>query len=53
MYVSAEDETLWEQAGVLAARERRSVAWIVNQALRTYLRQVAIEDDRRARRAAP
>lgn len=43
VYVSSEDETLWEQAGVLASRERRSTSWVVHQALRMYLRAVAIE----------
>lgn len=43
VYVSSEDLTLWEQAGVLAARERRSTAWVISQALRMYLRAVAVE----------
>jgi len=43
VYVGAEDETLWEQAAVLASRERRSVAWVVHEALRRYLREAAIE----------
>lgn len=51
LYVSEADLTLWEQASVLASRERRSVAWVIHQALRMYLRAVAIEDDKKARRA--
>lgn len=43
VYVSNEDLTLWEQAGVLAERERRSTAWVISQALRMYLRAVAVE----------
>jgi len=50
VYVSSEDVTLWEQAEVLAARERRSVAWVVHEALKMYLRAVAVEADRQARR---
>jgi hypothetical protein len=55
VYVSSEDETLWEQAGVAAARARRSVAWVVHEALRTYLRELALQDerDRLARDARP
>ena len=51
VYVSEDEVTLWEQAAVLASRERRSVAWVIHQALRMYLRAVAIEDDKKARRA--
>lgn len=53
VYVPEEEVTLWEQAEVIASRERRSTAWVVGQALRMYLRQVAIEQDKQARRAAP
>lgn len=49
LYVSEDDETLWEQAAVLASRERRSVSWVIHQALRTYLRTVAVEQDKAAR----
>ncbi len=43
VYVSNEDLALWEQAGVLAERERRSTAWVISEALKMYLRAVAIE----------
>ena len=46
VYVSSEDETLWEQAGVMAARQRRSTAFIVHEALRSYLRETALQDER-------
>jgi hypothetical protein len=53
IYTSAEDEeNLWKQAEVLASRERRSVSWVVAEALRMYLRSVAIEQDKQARRSA-
>lgn len=48
VYVSAEDVTLWEQAAVMASRQRRSTSWVVHQALRRYLRQIAIEEAQRA-----
>jgi len=52
LYVAEDDVTLWEQAGVMAARERRSVSWIVHEALRRYLRETAIEAEQRFRDAA-
>lgn len=48
---SVEATALWEQAAAVAIRERRSVSWIVHEALRMYLRAVAIEQDKQARRA--
>ena len=52
VYVPADDVTLWEQAAVIASRERRSTSWIVHEALRRYLRETAIEAERRLRDAA-
>jgi sulfur transfer complex TusBCD TusB component (DsrH family) len=52
VYVSEDDVTLWEQMGVVASRERRSVSWVLHEAIRCYLRELALEDDRRARELA-
>lgn len=52
LYVSEDDATLWEQAEVMASRDRRSVSWVIHEALRRYLRARAIEDDERARERA-
>jgi len=49
VYVGADEVTLWEQAAVLASRERRSVSWVLHEALRRYLRERAIEDDEKVR----
>jgi len=52
IYVSEDELTLWEQAGVLASRERRSTSWVIHEALRRYLRQQALDDARKARENA-
>lgn len=44
VYVPEEDRTLWEQLGVLAARERTSSSKLVHEAIGQYLRNRAIRD---------
>jgi len=51
IYVSEDELTLWEQAGVLASRERRSTSWVIHEALRAYLREWALREDQRANEA--
>ena len=52
LYVSGDDDLkLWEEAEAVAARERRSVSWVVHQALKTYLRLVEVEEAKRGRGA--
>lgn len=44
LYVSDDDVILWEEAEIIALRDNRSVSWVVHQALRTYLRLIAIKE---------
>lgn len=51
VYVPEEDVTLWEQMGVIASRERRSVSYILHDAIRRYLQQTAVEEVEKAEQA--